>query len=630
MILRKSAFFQTSPLSPEEKDSLSFLLYTSKRFLPAVFALSQGKGGNLNWEYLTDYHLIGNPFSVLSGYTIGATSRFGFASLFCGSLVALGVICFFVSEQNSCRIKIITGLFLAFSILIYYSNGLFGIFSLLKQADSYWYRYSYVSIFGLCAVASENYSAYNGNRKKILFAACIALCIAQLICTKKFYHDHIKLALIGEMCLILDVMLVIYLSNTTDHTISFFYKEILCAILSISVISEMMLNSSLLIRAYSDASVREFERYEHEEKELISSIRNYDPDEYRMTQLQTRSMNYQRTTANFNESLAFNYWSVEQYTSAASILQLEWCDKVGYQNWLNSMTVKATSILPVDSFLGVKYVLSPYPINELELINDIPMKNGKQVYLNPYSLPFAFRVQGDRTVDVGKDPFEHINHFYSSLLGREVAVFHPLQYSRTESENKYIYTLSRIEDTMMCYGNLPNKEVGGHISIEGGITYPYSHFHAPTVFYIPTSAKNNGEVKVTLSLDNPDALLHEEFYYLDLEEFTEIIKQLKIQAADAINIRNGYLGCDVEGGEDTYLVTSISAEKGWAINVNGVTVEPRLLDDTFYLIPLQEGNNHVEMIYRLPYAYTGAVLSILAVSILLLMKRETKKSKRRL
>lgn len=594
-------------------------------FLPAIFALSQGKGGSLNWKFLTDYHLMGNPISVLSGYTIGATSWPGFVSLFCGSLVLVGVICFFVSEQMSYRVKLFTGVFLLFCVLIYYSNGLFGIFSLLKNAESYWYRYSYVSICVLCAIASENFSQYNGNRKVVLFAVCLTVGIIQLLCTNKYYQDHVKLALISELYLLLHTVIIISLTKTTDSIHHYLQTEILWAVLSISVISEMTINASLLIHNISNASVREFERYEHEEIELIDSIRHHDPDAFRMSQLQTRSMNYQGTTANFNESLAFNYWSVEQYTSSASLKQLEWCDKVGYYNWVNSMTVKATCIIPVDSFLGVKYILSPYPIDELELIDDIPAKNKKQVYLNPYALPFAFRVQGDGTVDESKDPFEHMNHFYSSLLGRDVTVFHPLQYSRTESENKYIYKLSGIEDTMMCYGNLPNKEVGGNISIEGGITYPYSHVHAPTVFYIPTSAKNSGEVKVTLSLNNPEALLQEEFYYLDLEEFTEIIKQLKNQSADDIKIRNGYLECNIEGDKDSYLVTSVCAEKGWKIRVNGSVIEPSLLDETFIMIPLEEGNNHIEMVYHIVYIYEGATVSIVALCVLILIKRKMMK-----
>ena len=69
-------------------------------FLPTVFSLNQGKGGELDWNLLTSFDRIGNPLTVISGYNLGAVSSKGSVSLFCGSFILVGVISFFIADER--------------------------------------------------------------------------------------------------------------------------------------------------------------------------------------------------------------------------------------------------------------------------------------------------------------------------------------------------------------------------------------------------------------------------------------------------------------------------------------------------------------------------------------------------
>ena len=59
------------------------------------------------------------------------------------------------------------------------------------------------------------------------------------------------------------------------------------------------------------------------------------------------------------------------------------------------MNIVNDQIIPIDSFLGVKYIFSYYPIEGLKRISDMGERNNKAVYLNPYALPMAFVCSGN-------------------------------------------------------------------------------------------------------------------------------------------------------------------------------------------------------------------------------------------
>lgn len=63
-------------------------------------------------------------------------------------------------------------------------------------------------------------------------------------------------------------------------------------------------------------------------------------------------------TANYNESLSYGYKSTSGYTSSPDGTQLEFLNKCGYPTYADCLTVTNTSMLGIDSLLGVKYVLT--------------------------------------------------------------------------------------------------------------------------------------------------------------------------------------------------------------------------------------------------------------------------------
>lgn len=72
-------------------------------------------------------------------------------------------------------------------------------------------------------------------------------------------------------------------------------------------------------------------------------------------------------------------------------------EKIGYRVYRSRLVEKAMVVLPVDSLLGVKYVLSPYEYKDLQWRRDLGIGNGKSVYENAYSMPLAFKINATQS-----------------------------------------------------------------------------------------------------------------------------------------------------------------------------------------------------------------------------------------
>ena len=59
-------------------------------------------------------------------------------------------------------------------------------------------------------------------------------------------------------------------------------------------------------------------------------------------------------------------------------------------------------------------------------------------------------------------------------------------------------------------------------------------------------------------------------------------------------------------------------DKSWSITCNGKEVEPELIGDCLYSIPLENGNNTIEMIYHVYYHTAGFICTLAGLLLLIL------------
>ncbi len=80
-------------------------------------------------------------------------------------------------------------------------------------------------------------------------------------------------------------------------------------------------------------------------------------------------------------------------------------------------------------------------------------------------------------------------------------------------------------------------------------------------------------------------------------------------------VEEGYITCDVNVREPSYLQTSIPSSVGWSAYVNGEKAEIVSFANGLIRVPLKNGTNRVVLKYRTPGLVSGITISILAIAV---------------
>ena len=186
------------------------------------------------------------------------------------------------------------------------------------------------------------------------------------------------------------MFLYLYFKNRERKAVSFIAMA-LCLLLTVA---ELSFDAKVVMFNMQSTMAGDYPGYVEAQTAQIRDVKAYDDGLYRISQTRCRSINNYNTMSEYNESMAYNYWSAASYSSTRDLMNLEFMDRIGYRNEENCMSIVNTSVLPSDALLGIRYVLSADPIPGLQEISELERRNGKSVYENPYALPMAFVYDG--------------------------------------------------------------------------------------------------------------------------------------------------------------------------------------------------------------------------------------------
>ena len=590
---------------------ISGVMISAVLFLPTYFNLKLGRGGSL------DLHMIKNEFrgnivSVILGYTIGAKSSTSEVALFAGSIVSLGVISLFLFMKR----KWIFSLLAAVILLIFYYQPFVMIFSLLKSVNSYWYRYSYVGIFALIVMAAEFYTNIKspGAGKAVVKAAAL-LSVSILVLnyiTEKISTENMYRSVVIIICTALVLKLFCDRKN---------YRIAIVIGLVLLLISELSINAASLMKGLHVSNNSEYSSYVRTKSEMLSSLHDIDDSSYRISQTYMHNQKGGNLHANYNESMNFSYNGLSSYTSASDNNQLMFLDRTGYRMEGSRMSIVNTSILPVDSLLGVKYLLSKDDFIGWER-TEIENKDGLRIYANPYALPLAFAVSDyNKEFEQNYDgnPFEYVNGLFSSLTGRKEEIYKSVDFEQfiDIDDNRTEFVLHPEELKGPLYANLPWNNNNYTIDVNGGYTQDYAVWLSPSVFYVPYN-ENDNEIRIIVSSGNEITFKDYQFYTVDLETLGTATALLSEGVPDELQIENGSITCSVNSDtEDMKLLISFVDSDGWTIKVNDKKVIPELFADALMIVPLEKGINHVSAYYTLPGLKLGITVSVIGLMLMI-------------
>lgn len=589
------------------------VLLSACLFLPTIYALKKSSRGNFEWSRLKDFGFNGPFVSVIEGFSLGAISTNQKVSLFCGSFIIIGFMAIFFEKKIAARLKIVFGILIVSTILMFYWKPAFLVFSLLKDASSYWYRYSYVGIFFLIFVAAQYYLRYVDNESwySIIKAGVCWTLLMLLVNYAKGEQTYDRVQYTVLLINIFAALLACCFYYRTKGKAQF----VSLVSLSVMALIELSWSAKFQMSNYHYLGVDTFKDYSVAAQQQTDEIKRMDDDFYRVTQTSTYNTRVHGTTANYNEALAYNYWSISGYTSSPDDIQRTLMDRLGYRINGENMCIVNTSVISADSLLGVKYILSKKAINGYSVVGQRKY-NEKSLYKNPYVLPMAFTYTNNTfEADSNQNPFEYQNQLYSQFMGKKVSIFKPVKYScQFDGKGQPTYTLSVQKGNYALYGNLPwNSEFHGIIQNADGSAIDYACWLSPSVFYIPHKTDQT-EVLLAITADNKCDLKYgeEQFYALDLDVLAQISETLNKKAAK-YTFQNGKVRILAKSNGNENLYISVPYDSGWTVTVDGKRTETKLFADCMYLIQLSAGEHEILMKYHVEGQIVGIIGSLLGL-----------------
>lgn len=574
--------------------------------LPTIYALSLSSRGSINIG--SSFNYFGDIKSYITSYVYGGQSDKYCVCIYSGLYTLIGFIsCLYCKDINNKKRLIYIGITLFIGLMFYWTP-LLNLFSLFKDISSYYYRYSYLASFLLVFVSANFYKDSNDSNLPVISSLIYVFLLVILLIINKTQIDRNILFTIFTILLI-SIVLAIQKKN-----------KLFNYLLILLILFDKFYSTKTLMNLNEVDDYKDYKEYIFNEETLINSIKENDDSLYRINSTNYRNqISDDDLASNYNEALAYNYYSIASYTSSPNDDVRNLLNNLGYRKSGENISVTSSNILAIDSLLGVKYILSLNDVNGLKKISDKTMNN-KYLYENVYSLGIAFTYVNNEMDINHNNPFEYTNSLYSKLLGKNAEIYKRLEYEIYSEPDIYAGTpkIYKIDTSSYknyaIYGYIPNNgNISGYLNIDNKYTIKYGEWLSPSLFYIDCDSK---ETFIELYLDGSYSNISEaQFYGLDLEVLKEVTDILKDRSVD-INISLNKVNINVNSDESNEnLFLSIPYDKGWSIIVNGKEAKYELIENCLYSIKLDKGNNEIVMAYYPPYLNLGIVISIFSLII---------------
>lgn len=538
---------------------------------------------------------------VFKGFALG--SIVPTAALYCGILFLGFFFYYFVSGQVKMKEKILSVLAVLFMFASCWLVPLDCIWSGMRYAGTYRFRYSFVVIFLVLYLAARGAQEYEKRRdcKKMvwIFAGCMAMFL--FFQYKNPYEK--KNFILTLICVAVYAILFLFAEKKK------YFKPVLCGILAAELVANGVLT---FVVNYWERDVSVYQEYVVQSEKQISSIKEKEEAEfYRMDTLQKRNDAGTGCSAYLNEAMVYGYRGLNHYSSTFDTDISRFLYDVGYSTLLD-LSVYQESILPSDSLMGIKYLLSNREVPGYVKEEEIPEANGKSVYYNPYALGLGMEADGRifDEIETG-DPFEFQNQLFSNLIGRDVEIFRKAEYTEKIENNALVFWFPAMDEEDLLYGYVDSWITELQLYIDGEYRCDYATWLSYKVFSV-----GKGNQEHYLYLSNYGGTENEAFpyfYYLDQDVFESVIQELREKEVQVQAFEDGYVKAGYSAQEDGQILLTIPYDDGWKAYVNGEETEILTGANALSVIPVEKGENAIELKYRIPGMKTGVFLTIAGI-----------------
>lgn len=616
--------------------------------IPVVLSLMTGKASLKNLSdgiYVTE-----SIFSTLSKTIIGSYDYnqilSGPANIFCGVIITVFLLLYFINEKIGLRAKLLSAVFIFILFLSFTIN----IFELLWHGFNYpvgfEYRNSFLFCFLIITLAYEAWINIDKLKiKDIIISVFICASVDIAILLQRYSHVSIKKIAISFLFVLIYSFIIILFRKVSLKRI---FINFLCIII---VICELSLNIYLIIINNIYISQNYVKQYIEDLSPIIEDIKK-DNDNFYRTEMTFNN------TLNDSMLLNFNGLTHSSSTNEKNIMNI--VDSLGYKTASTCEIYNQGSTIPVDSILGIRKLISAknpkifscYDHLENHYYNVIKDYGDYVVYENPYALPIAFMVN-DSLKTLQQDNidnlFDYTGSIFDSMVNEETNLYNKLEVTDIKLNNveaiteleENLYTKidtekdASIDITIKSKDNNPvylflksniyeeaidNNIIGTirgsavEVISNGGAKYAQFTGLGYNIQFIGNY--NDGEeIKVTIKLAGDTTTIKEvQVYSCNMDNFEGVYENLSSNTIENTEYKDGYVKGDVTVTADkTLLYTSNPYDEGWTLKVDGKDYEYIKILNGFIGVDLEEGQHTIEFKYKLPGFKVGLSISIISL-----------------
>jgi len=600
-------------------------------WLPTFLSMLGGRAEAVNTIFVwrRTYNILGLAGKLVAGSASEDQFTLGTPHIFCGILTIALVVAFFLHGKKATRHRMAALGVLVFLIGTSTIRGLDEIWHGFSPNNAFNFRYSFVISYVLLMIAQY---AWASRREipKLTFgvSGCLMLLmIAALVVMKRI----MGLDFISPVGLVISAAVV--LISTICLLGTAVPRRMGSILIALACLFELGANYYLCMKTAEAQSPMlrygAYQDYVQQMVPVVNAVKERETGLFRMEKTFQRSR---------NDAMLLSYNGLTHFSSSQDKAVPRFLKKLGmttYQEVWSEFGRDTT--LAVDTFLGVKYVLSEsdLPADKGYLLRDTV--NGVGIYENPGALPVAMVAQAD-ILDVNsalENCFSLQNRLWQGVTGTQseclleagewtvtpdnLAQTEPgsniYQKINPEEEASLTYTLTIAQD-LPLYGYFSAPYVQhARLQINGEDSGSYFADDKWNAFRIGTFAPGE-TVTVSLIPDEQELLVDGAwFYYEDMAAVTAAAEAVRTNPVDIRRNTSSHLSGSYTIREGQLLLLTIPYDTGWKLTVDGQKMDYMPAADIFIAARVPQGTHTFELQYTPKGGVAGCALSIGAILV---------------
>jgi len=590
--------------------------------LPTWNSFQGWKEGSKLANLANEFELNFSIVDFMSKFVLGAFDHgekvSGFPNVFVSLLVVILVLVFIFNKKIGIASKIKYVLMLG---ILYFSFNI-NLFNLIwhgaKEPVWFFYRFSFVFSFILIVMAAKQiHSRYYSKKALIVASALILLMLIPIHLNHYSYLTTEKILATAVVVILWTVILWQYPYKD---------KRIL-AFLSIGLLSvELVLNSYWSLETNNYTGEGEYGYFLSENQPIMDSYQRSGDEFYRMAK------NYHYSQ---NDPLLLGYEGLSHFNSTEKTYVKDFLGNMGYASTVDWAKYSDGSSVVADSFMGVKYLVSEFPITRYPLENVIRDVDNKYVYENPYAFPLGFHTPRVLSENLDQStPFAFQNDLFSEIFGVDDLYERispgKIQKStenlrpRVMSEHRYHYEkINELEDASITYelSNISSDFINFYFMssdlFEGVDVYINGDYMGEDLnintHTINTAKPESNDATITLVLeDEAEEIYFDEelFYGHDEEDIAQLKERAEANKLNITEFNPTNIKGTVNNEEQSTMMLTVPYDSSWRVTVDDEKAETFPVFDTLLGIQLPANSDNVELTYVPKGLYPGIFISI--------------------